>query len=123
MSGISLLADTNVFINLAEDKGNAQAYLQNNTVYASIISELELLGFHNISNKEYKYFEILLQNCTVVELIRPIKEKVISIRRSTKIKLPDAIIVATAMYLNIPLLTYDKGLSRIKNIDLIIPEL
>lgn len=123
MSGISLLADTNVFINLAEDKGNAQAYLQNNTVYASNISELELLGFHNISNKEYKYFEILLQNCTVVELIRPIKEKVISIRRSTKIKLPDAIIVATAMYLNIPLLTYDKGLSRIKNIDLIIPEL
>ncbi|MBL0048718.1 MAG: type II toxin-antitoxin system VapC family toxin [Bacteroidetes bacterium] len=123
MNGISLLADTNVFINLAEDKGNAQAYLQNNTIYASVISELELLGFHNISSKEYKFFEILLQNCTVVELIRPIKEKVISIRRSTKIKLPDAIIVATAMYLNIPLLTYDKGLSRIKNIDLIIPEL
>ena len=84
---------------------------------------MELLGHTGISPKEIKFFESLLLQCTIIELLRPIKEHAIKLRQKIKMKLPDAIIAATSIYLNVPLLTYDKDFSKIKNLDLIIPEL
>ncbi len=123
MSGISLLVDTNVLINLSEGKTELDVYLQDNLIYVSVISEMELLGHTGISPKEIKFFESLLLQCTIIELLRPIKEHAIKLRQKIKMKLPDAIIAATSIYLNVPLLTYDKDFSKIKNLDLIIPEL
>jgi predicted nucleic acid-binding protein len=122
MSGISLLVDTNILINLAEGKHDVNLYLQGNLLYLSVISEMELLGHHNIGSKEIRFFESILRECTIVELIRPVKEQAIKLRQSMKIKLPDAIIAATSLYLKVPLLTFDKDFSKIKNLDLIIPE-
>ncbi|MBK5283999.1 MAG: type II toxin-antitoxin system VapC family toxin [Bacteroidia bacterium] len=123
MSGINIVVDTNVLIYLSEGKGNANFYLEGNLVYVSVISEMELLGHHRISQKEISFYEKLLGECSIVELLRPIKEEAIRLRQSTQIKLPDAIIAATSLYLNAPLVTFDKGFSRIKNLDVIIPEL
>ena len=123
MSGINIVADTNVLIYLSEGKSNANLYLEGNLIYVSVISEMELLGHHNLSAKERAFYEKLLGECTIVELLRPIKEQVIKLRQSMQIKLPDAIIAATSFYLNAPLVTFDKGFSKIKNLDVIIPEL
>ena len=35
-------------------------------------------------------------------------------------KLPDAVIAATALYLDIPILTADKDFAKIKNLDLLL---
>ncbi len=123
MSGISLLVDTNVLINLSEGKKELDVYLQDNLIYVSVISEMELLGHTGITPKEIKFFESLLLQCTIIELLRPVKEQAIKLRQKEKMKLPDAIIAATSIYLNVPLLTYDKDFSKIKSLDLIIPEL
>jgi predicted nucleic acid-binding protein len=58
-----------------------------------------------------------LSNCKIIDINRSIKDTAINIRKSNKLKLPDAIIAATTLYLNIPLITADKGF---KNIDDII---
>lgn len=39
-----------------------------------------------------------------------------------KIKTPDAIIAATSLYLEIPLITFDKDFTIVKSIDLILLE-
>lgn len=56
MSGISILVDTNVLINLAEGKDHIDRYLQGNLLYVSVITEIELLGHPNISAKEIRFF-------------------------------------------------------------------
>lgn len=37
-------------------------------------------------------------------------------RRKTKIKLPDAIVAATAIYLDVPIITFDTDFEKIENI-------
>lgn len=39
-----------------------------------------------------------------------------------QVKLPDAIIAASAIYLDIPLLTVDTGFTKIKDLDLVLIE-
>lgn len=48
------------------------------------------------------------------------KEIVISLRQKIKITLSDAFIAATALQYNLPVLTFDKGFSKIPGIDLIL---
>jgi len=47
------------------------------------------------------------------------KNTCIYIRNKYKIKIPDAIIAATAIEFNIPLLTSDQGFEKVKELDLI----
>lgn len=48
-----------------------------------------------------------------------IKEKSIDIRNNHKLKIPDAIIAATSIVYNIPLITSDKDFEKVKELDLV----
>ena len=51
-----------------------------------------------------------------------IKEQTIELRKKHSIKLPDAIIAATSLVYGLPLVTADKGFSKIDELDLILVE-
>ena len=58
----------------------------------------------------------------VFELIQPIKTKTAEIRRALKIKLPDAIIAATAIVYGLVLLTHNvRDFSQIEGLQIIDP--
>lgn len=48
-----------------------------------------------------------------------IKTKCIEIRNKYKLKIPDAIIAASAIVYNLPLITSDKEFEQVKELDLI----
>ncbi|SOD80580.1 type II toxin-antitoxin system VapC family toxin [Spirosoma fluviale] len=123
MNGTNILADTNIFINLSEGKGDIEPYLIGKDVFVSVISEIELLGWHRISENEKIFFETLLNDCSLIELIPAIKDQAIRLKQIHKIKLPDAIIAATALFLGIPLLTFDSGFAKIDGLDLVLLDL
>jgi predicted nucleic acid-binding protein len=52
MSGKEILVDTNILLYLLSDNDTIEQILQGKTIYISFITELELLGFRNISEKE-----------------------------------------------------------------------
>jgi predicted nucleic acid-binding protein len=122
MNGNRVLADTNVFINLTEGKGNVEPFLENKIVFISVVSEIELLGWHKIYENEKIFFAALIEDCSIVELIKPIKDMTILLKQKHKIKLPNAIVAATAIFLGIPLLTFDTDFSKIEELDLILLE-
>ena len=62
----------------------------------SIISKMELLGFRRHSPQSYKETESFLENAEIIGLDDEIVDTVIQLRRNKSIKLPDAIIAATA---------------------------
>jgi len=66
---------------------------------------MEVLGYRFPKNSEKKIVEELCKNLPVIELDREIVEKAIQIRQQNKIKLPDAIILATAIINNFELIT------------------
>ncbi|GHB82864.1 type II toxin-antitoxin system VapC family toxin [Persicitalea jodogahamensis] len=120
MSGIKLLVDTNVFIRLFEGDTEVAEYLQGKHIFVSIITEMELLGFHGISESDKQFYRAVLDDCSLLELSQPIREITIALKQQHKIRLPDAIIAATADYLGIPLLTFDKGFSKLSEIDVLL---
>ena len=95
----------------------------NEEFYISEISEIELLGNKGITDIQLKYRSKIIDNCTVVGLSEYIKRITIQLKQSYTLKIPDAIIAATAIYLNIPLLTADKEFKKIKELDLILIKL
>jgi predicted nucleic acid-binding protein len=122
MNGKKILVDTNVFINLAEGKEGIETHLQGNEIFVSVITEIELLGFYQISSSEEEYFELLLADCALLEISQAIKKQAINLKKAHKIKLPDAIIAATAQFLRIELITFDKGFAKIPDLDLVLLE-
>jgi len=62
----------------------------------------------------------MLGYCYKVEHSQLLTDLIINLKRKNSIKLPDAIIAASAQLLHLPLLTADKGFAKINEIDCII---
>lgn len=119
MNGFSFVADTNFLIDIHEGKEKVLPFLDG-TVIVSVISEIELLGWYKLSVNEKKELRLLLDDCIIFELTTEIRKIAIEIRQQKKIKTPDAIIAATAMHLQVPIVSSDKGLKNIPGIELIL---
>jgi len=121
MNGIDYMADTNALIYLLSGDSCMKSYLAS-YIGLSVISEIELLSFPGITSFEEQQIRSFIKDCTVLFLTENVKNKTIALRRSYKIKLPDAIIAATAIENNLPLITADKGFKQIAELDLALIE-
>lgn len=87
----------------------------------SIISKIELLGFQQSQFAETKARE-LLNYLIEIPLNSEIAEQTIEIRKAHKIKLPDAIIAATALISGVKLVTRNSSdFSKIPGLVLVNP--
>lgn len=108
MSGKEILVDTNILLYLLKGNDTLENLLQGKTIHISFITELELTGFGQITAKEERQIQNLLDECAIVPLNNDIKKAYVEIRKAHHLKLADAIIAGTAIALNIPLVTADK---------------
>jgi predicted nucleic acid-binding protein len=65
----------------------------------------------------------LLNSCFIAEINPDIKKTTKHLMQTYPIKLPDAIIAATAMYLDLPLLTSDTAFQKLPDIKLVLFDL
>ena len=122
MSGIEYIADTNAIVYLLAGKDCMKPFLEKK-MGVSVISVMELLSYPEITDEEDKTMRNFLGRCEVLQINDEIKARTIQTRRTQKVKLPDAIIAATAMEHSLPLITADAGLFNITglNVEQIIP--
>jgi hypothetical protein len=118
---IDFIADTNFLIYLHEGNKIIEPFLEYN-FGVSFISEIELLAYQGISKTEETKLKLLLNDCFQIEWNTKIKEQTIQLKRKYSIKLPDAIIAASCLVYEIPLVTADKGFSKIDELDLVLVE-
>ena len=111
----SLVADTRLIINLFNGHPAALDVLDNKTIWTSGIVEIETSASSKLSLKERALVKNFFSKIYVVDLIKPIKELAIEVRIEKQFKISDSIILATAMYLNMPLYTYDKDFIKMKS--------
>lgn len=108
--------DTNSVIDYLGNKlpKNAAKKLDAEQLEISVITRMELLAWRNADAGQLTVLEEFLNNITIWNLDEPIILKGIEVRRNYNIKLPDAIIAATALVGNLTLTT--RNVSDFKNI-------
>ncbi|MBQ3643186.1 MAG: type II toxin-antitoxin system VapC family toxin [Candidatus Riflebacteria bacterium] len=117
MNGINYILDTNAIIYLLSGNSVMKQYLSSSFAL-SVISKLELLSFTEIDEKEENVIKSFISECTILNINSNIEDITIKLRKKYKIKLPDAIIAATSIDYNVPLITADRGFSKIQELKL-----
>ena len=119
MNGKYLL-DTNAIINLLKDE-NADFNFKDKKggFFVSIITEIELLSFKDLTAEDENSIKKLLPGSCIININKIIKDKTIELRKNKDIKLPDAIICATAIVNSLTLVTDDERLFNIQGLSII----
>ena len=117
MSGDRYLLDTNAVVSLLRGGGALQKRLQSaQWVGISILSYIEFLAFPTLSENDRRIFQTFSEAIDVVSLDRTERaliDTVIRLRSQHRLKLPDAIIAATAIERGATLITDDQQLRRL----------
>jgi len=81
--------------------------------FISVISEMELLSYPSLDEPAQARVEEFLSRVIVIGLNEEVKTLAIRLRKQYSLKLPDAIVAATALGLSASLLTNDSRLLQL----------
>lgn len=120
MNGIKFLLDTNIVIGLF--KGNdaviqilERTHCKISECAVSQITRMELLSYPSLVPEEEKNINKFLSSIIILMFDQAIEKTTIMNRRKYGGKLPDSIIVATALNYHLELLTMDKKMNKQAN--------
>ena len=116
MNGTKYLLDTNIILYILSGDKTIARHLHQKILFASVISEIELLGYKELSSKEEKSIKEFLSNFRIITIDEAIKNEAIGLRKKYALKVPDSIIAATAISLNLTFITSDKQFKQISNL-------
>ncbi len=116
MSGANLVLDTNVIIYYLKGNQATKPLLQDNNITISYITAVEVLGYWKNSKKDIATIEKLFSSFTIVYSNERIKDQAVDLKRKYRMKTPDSIIGATAMFLDLPVVTSDSDLYNVPEI-------
>lgn len=109
--GIKYLWDTNTAIYYLQQQFPPDAekfideVLKDGQPVISAITEIELLCWKAATQKDMEVLHSFIEDALVIELEQPIKLKTAELRKVYNIKLPDAIIAATALVYDLTLIS------------------
>jgi predicted nucleic acid-binding protein len=115
MSG-SFLFDTNVLLYILHGdlaRNYIQVNFKNSKLYSSVITNIELLSFPSLSAVQEIGINELLNLFYVLPVMDEIIKATILIRSNTHLKIPDAIIAASALVVGAILVTNDSKLLKL----------
>lgn len=118
MSGTKAVLDSNAIIYASNGAIDAEKLLSgSDKYYASIITFIEVYDFDFVNADEKKIIDEIVDGLEIIELGQNIADQAIIYRKNKikKIKLPDAIILATAKVINADLIT--NNYADFQNID------
>jgi hypothetical protein len=110
MNGNKAVLDSNTIIYASKQTIDVEKLLAAyDEFYVSIITYMEVYAYEFENTDEKALIDELFAALEIVEITRDIADQAITYRKNKhkKIKLPDAIILATTKYLNADLLTDD----------------
>ena len=117
MSGNRFLLDTNILLYLIGKKISIDA-LPEGEFFVSFVTELEVLSYPSITPQEENQLKRFLHDIPVIDITDEIKERTIALRKKYNLRLPDAIIAATALQVDATLVTNDKGFAVVHEVKL-----
>lgn len=110
------LMDSNVVIDYFGNKLplKATSFIDNLPAVISVITRIEILGWYNATSEQLNKLKNFVEQSVVFSLTETVIQQTISLRQQYHIKLPDAIVAATALTENKILIT--RNVNDFKNI-------
>lgn len=119
MNGNSLVVDTTIFIHQLNGDTTIESVLEGKNIFLSFVTKVELFCYQKHSRGQEQLINEILANTTIGHSNDAIAELPIQFRKNQAIKTPDAIILATAAHLGIPLFTADRDLFKVNGVEII----
>ena len=123
MNGENIFIDTNILIYLLQGNEKVARIINHKHLVISFITEQEFSSYPSQNKEEEKSIQRLLKDCFIIDINPEIKFRTIALRHINKIKLPDAIICATSIFIDLPILTADKKLASVDGLNVVLLEL
>ena len=118
-----MLLDSNIVIYAAKQEGGeVRRWIREQVTRVSVITQIEVLGFHGMKTDEQKFLGLFFEVAKVLPLSEQIANEAIKFRQQQRIGLGDSIVAATAKVENLTLATHNtKDFQRITEIRLFDP--
>ncbi|MGD1937118.1 MAG: type II toxin-antitoxin system VapC family toxin [Cyanophyceae cyanobacterium] len=115
--------DTNILIDFLNGELTVRDLvnhaMETQTAYYSPITWIELLSYPQLTDTQAQAIRDFLHQQQIVELSEEILDRTAAIRRATRVKLPDALIAASAIESNCTLVTRNvKDFERIDTLEI-----
>ena len=118
MNGIDYPLDTNFILVLLKSSPDTLALINDRRIGLqqcaySAITRMELLGFPGITTTEESLIQDKLTRLMYLPITPSVEDLAIRLRRTRRMKFPDAIVAASALETGAKLLTFDRQLRSI----------
>jgi len=105
-----ILVDSNILIYAAGPEYEfLRRMIYSEDVAVSILSRIEVLGYHRLLPPERDLLEQLFAGITVLPVSDDIAERAVALRQQRRISLGDSVIAATALVEGLTLVTHNTG--------------
>lgn len=116
-----MVIDTNILIAYLNAEAKAVITLSNwkqddRALFISSISFAEVIALSSLTDLEIQKVKNFLRNFIAIPLDNTVAEAAGLLRRRYRLEIPDAVIAATALLRDAPLVTRDKKFRKIKEI-------
>lgn len=103
-----MLLDSNIIIySTLPQHSELRRLVRSEQPVVSIVSFIEVFGFHTIDNDEKVALEEFFQAANILPLTDPIAQRAVSLRQTRRMSLGDSIIAATALIHDLTLITHN----------------
>ena len=116
----TILLDTNALINFLSGALLETNIFDGRRITISEITEMEIQCNPALNSSERILLKEFLGECIIIRLNEEIKDLAVKIRLTTRMKLMDSIIAASAQWTKLVLVTGDEKFDTVKSIDIIL---
>lgn len=116
-----MLCDTNILIAYLNGDPSIIDVLHESSgsLYISAVTVVEVLALPKLSKHEISVIQDFLLTFVVIPLDNRLAQESAVVCRFYKLKVPDSIIAATALYLDVPLATRDRAFKKVKGVEIV----
>jgi toxin FitB len=103
-----MLLDSNLIIYASKPGYDSlRDWMSNQLIVVSAISQLEVLGYHRLTEAEQTFFRDFFATIPVLAITPEIINQAIALRQQRKMSLGDAMIASTGMVHQLPIATHN----------------
>ena len=113
MNADRLLLDSNIVVHVLQGNLALARELEGKRLFVSVISGIELFSWPGAGRSRDKWLHEFFSECQLLEMDRSIQDRTIELRKEFKLQLADAVIAATAIQMDLTLLTADKDFKKL----------
>jgi predicted nucleic acid-binding protein len=101
-----MLLDSNIIIYAAQPENEfLREFIAKNSPYVSVLSYLEVLGYHQLTDEDKTYFEEFFNASQILPISQAVIDQAVRLKQIRRMSLGDAIIAGTAKVYDLTVVT------------------